>query len=240
MMRNPIRERSNLHLDPGADLRRTGQRTANGSVVPSVRLGLRFDPFGFVPASTRAAAIAEAAEIWMPYGVAFTAIEGMPASCADGDLSLDVIFDLEPQADAASTNNGSDGLGHIRFASDGAPEPWTRIHYAAVTRMATSGPVMGLQASQWPARLREEIVARAVGRVLAHEVGHFLLRWPHHAESGLMRGQFRASTLADPDARAFSLTSGDRARFQIVLDAALPWTRTRREAIQAAGACPAI
>jgi hypothetical protein len=99
---------------------------------------------------------------------------------------------------------------------------------------------MGLPPSQWPVRLRDQVVARAVGRVLAHEVGHYLLRWPHHAEAGLMRSEFHASSLAAPDPNAFALTTVDRARFQIVLDAGRTPGIARREPVAAADRCQPI
>jgi len=195
--------------------------TVEGHTASSFRVGLHFENLGPVPLAIRDAAVAEAARIWTPYGVVLDAVDGV-ASCAAGLASLRVLFDLEPAVrESGEDHHGTDGLGVIRFDGEGAPESTTTIHYGAVTRIATSGEVMGLSPAQWPARLRDDIVARAVGRVLAHEVGHFLLRWPHHPDSGLMRGEFRASSLADPDDSAFSLTVVDRARFQIVSAAGL-------------------
>ena len=195
---------------------------------------MQFDRLGPVPASIRDVAVAEAARIWTPYGVVLNAIDGQSSSCAAHDSILGVAFELEPpSAGREDGKDGRDGLGVIRFAPGGAPEPSTTIYYAAITRIATSAPVMGIHSAQWPARLRDQVVARAVGRVLAHEVGHFLLRWPHHVEDGLMRGEFHASILTEPDSRAFALTTVDRARFQIVLDAALPPIAARAEGVQA-------
>ena len=49
-------------------------------------------------------------------------------------------------------------------------------------------------------------LGRALGRVLAHEIGHVLLGPPHHDLAGLMRPSFRAEELGDPDRTPFRLT----------------------------------
>jgi len=49
-------------------------------------------------------------------------------------------------------------------------------------------------------------LGRALGRVLAHEIGHVLLAAPNHANAGLMRAAFRADELAALDRAPFCLT----------------------------------
>jgi len=49
-------------------------------------------------------------------------------------------------------------------------------------------------------------LARALGRVLAHEIGHVLLGAPYHDEVGLMRPTFYPNELVDPDRARFRLT----------------------------------
>ena len=49
-------------------------------------------------------------------------------------------------------------------------------------------------------------LGRALGRVLAHEIGHVLLAAPNHANAGLMRAAFRADELAALDRAPFRLT----------------------------------
>jgi hypothetical protein len=79
---------------------------------------------------------------------------------------------------------------------------------------------MGLHPALWPAGLREEIVARALGRALAHEIGHYLLRSPHHTSSGLMQARQKGSTLGSPNDHGFELTKTDRERLRVALAAA--------------------
>jgi hypothetical protein len=43
--------------------------------------------------------------------------------------------------------------------------------------------------SSLPMRAQETLVGRALGRALAHEIGHYLLQTPAHSPVGLMRAR---------------------------------------------------
>jgi hypothetical protein len=60
--------------------------------------------------------------------------------------------------------------------------------------------------ASWPAAVREELVGRAIGRVLAHELGHYLIAWRTHTPEGLMRMDFGAASLIGPERRDFQLS----------------------------------
>jgi len=53
--------------------------------------------------------------------------------------------------------------------------------------------------------LKERRLGVTLGRALAHEIGHFLLRTSTHARSGLMRSQFTATEFTDLRDGAFAL-----------------------------------
>jgi hypothetical protein len=174
-----------------------------------------FDADRIVSPAVRANAIKEAARIWKRYDVSLVT-EDQSQCPSPGSAALNVTIDLGHDPAAGDT-----GLGAIQFASDGTPASDIVLHYDAVKRIATSAPFMGLHPALWPAGLREEIVARALGRALAHEIGHYLLRSPHHTSSGLMQARHKGSTLGDPNDRGFELTQMDRQRLRIALAAAL-------------------
>jgi hypothetical protein len=174
-----------------------------------------FDTARIVSPTVRANAIKEAARIWKRYDVSL--ITDDQSQCASpGAAALNVTIDVGHDLAA-----GDIGLGAIQFASDGTPASDIVLHYDAVKRIATSAPFMGLHPALWPAGLREEIVARALGRALAHEIGHYLLRSPHHTSSGLMQARHKGSMLGNPNDRGFELTELDRQRLRIALAAAL-------------------
>jgi hypothetical protein len=174
-------------------------------------LRLTFDAARIVSPAVRANAIKEAARIWQRYEVSLlTEDDGECGSV--GDVAVTVTIDVghDPAAGAA-------GLGAIQFAPDGTPASDIVLNYDAVKRIATSAPFMGLHPALWPAGLREEIVARALGRALAHEIGHYLLRSPHHTSSGLMQARQKGSMLGNPNDRGFELTRTDRERLRAAL-----------------------
>ena len=55
----------------------------------------------------------------------------------------------------------------------------------------------------------DDVYARAIGRVLAHELGHMFLRLNGHRERGLMRSAFSHRSLTGRGRRAFRLSKSD-------------------------------
>jgi hypothetical protein len=197
----------------------------------STSLQLIFDTARVLNPAIRANVIAEAARIWSPYDIALDLKDDVQCD-PPGVPPVTVTIDA-----GHGTTSGDAGLGAIRFGTDGTPESTIVLNYDAVVRIATSSPVMGLHPAFWPMGLRDEIVARALGRALAHELGHFLLRSPHHTESGLMRARHQGSSLASPSRRLFGLTGPDRARLHAILGAPL---LASVASSGVAGICPVI
>ncbi|HEX7796670.1 MAG TPA: hypothetical protein VF456_20050 [Vicinamibacterales bacterium] len=177
----------------------------------STTLRLTFDAARIVSPAVRANAIKEAARIWKRYDVSLlTEDDGQCVSTGAAAVTVTIDVGHDPAA-------GGTGLGAIQFASDGTPASDIVLNYDAVRRIATSAPFMGLHPALWPSGLREEIVARALGRALAHEIGHYLLRSPHHASSGLMQARHKGSMLGNPNDRGFELTKTDLDRLRVAL-----------------------
>jgi hypothetical protein len=94
-----------------------------------------------------------------------------------------------------------EGLALIRFA-EGRAQPHV---YASV---GATGRVLARDLARprldvLPPRLAEQRLARALGRAIAHEVGHYLTNSPAHTPRGLMRPSHRSSDLLAHDLRAF-------------------------------------
>ena len=83
------------------------------------------------------------------------------------------------------------------------------LHYEAIGRAIAGSGALGLREEQWPAGLRDRILGRIVGRVLAHEIGHFVLRSPRHASRGLMRPFQSIAELIAGNGEIFGLTPED-------------------------------
>ena len=64
--------------------------------------------------------------------------------------------------------------------------------------------------------LHERDLGWALGRVLAHEIGHALLGGPpFHDATGLMRPSFKADDLAAPEVKSFRLADASAARLRV-------------------------
>ena len=63
-----------------------------------------------------------------------------------------------------------------------------------------------------PPRVGEDALGTALGRVLAHELGHLFLRLNGHRENGLMKPSFSPRALVGKSDRAFRLSEEDLER----------------------------
>ena len=143
----------------------------------------------------------EAARIWAPYGVTLCWGESDDA-CRGLEVKLRVLLaeDPPPPPRAAQGSllgwiwfRGSDPRGDIVLSLNGAR--------ALVSRARLGDrPLASLPASVIEGRLPE-----AVGRALAHEIGHFVLRDRTHARRGLMVNRFTPHQVTFAPAAAFRL-----------------------------------
>jgi hypothetical protein len=143
----------------------------------------------------------EAAAIWRPAGVAIVAAPPL------GGTAVAVRVQL-----AAGPTSGR--LGSIVFGPDHRPEPAVSVHVDAIARMIDSASVAGRPLARWPAAAVDAVAGRALGRVLAHEIGHFLLALRTHRPTGLMRPGFDAVLLTHPDRAPFALTGDELAQLR--------------------------
>ena len=135
--------------------------------------------------ATMARVAAEVTAIWKPYAdVAFVDGSDSRGSGADEEIRL-VVVD-RPGSDRRS--NDVD-LGWIDFHGT-EPASTIAVSAMAARRLADTARLAGRRLSELPRRVRDEFVAHALSRGIAHEIGHYLLRSPAHTERGLMRARF--------------------------------------------------
>jgi hypothetical protein len=169
----------------------------SGGETLVVRIHLAFDASVGAAALKRIAS-EEAARIWRVYGV--------DLQWTDRERS-DLFLDASVTRDQAIPD-GPMVLGHTRISSEVQAQAPIEISFDAVhallarRRGGTSMP-------------QEREVAIALGRVLAHEVGHVLLGPPaYHDPDGLMRTTFHADDLLFGPPSAFRLTEQSGARLR--------------------------
>jgi hypothetical protein len=110
-------------------------------------------------------------------------------------------------------------LAAVFFDHRGVPTPVIDVYTDALNEMKTKTLWLDRGSSQWPATLRTLLEGRMLGRVLAHEIGHYLLRAPRHEASGLMRAEHLTTEFVDNTGSAFELTKWDRDRIRAVASA---------------------
>lgn len=137
-------------------------------------------------------------DIWRPYADVTFDLTG-DATYASGALRVVV-------TDRVSTVTDTASLGWIAFV-DGRP--------ANVITVSTGAAAALLQASRWdgvPRTIQRMFLVRALGRAIAHELGHYLLASRDHAAQGLMRGQLTADDIMMPRPSGSRLDRGQLAR----------------------------
>jgi hypothetical protein len=180
---------------------------ATGAAAPlpterlAVHVNVAFDD-SITSQAIRAAAMEEAATIWRIYGVDLQYAEPN----ADTALSLDVIVERTPQPRKYTGMPAI--LGHTTISSVPAAQAPLRISFDAVLALLDSQHGVNQL-------LHDYGIAAALGRVVAHEIGHVLLGSPaYHDAEGLMRTTFFPEDLSRPERSRFLLTHRSVARLR--------------------------
>jgi hypothetical protein len=165
------------------------------------------------PPVERAAMLREADAIWRAHGVAIVAPAlQQPLAPPDANVRLVVTLDRTPKPPAAPGRSAR--LGAILFDHQNVPATTLAIEVAAVEATVARARWGGRPFDQWPAAWRDTLVGRALGRVLAHEIGHYLLASRLHASDGLMRASFDGDELLRPGRHGFAVAARDLPRLR--------------------------
>jgi hypothetical protein len=173
--------------------------------LPPSRVCIVLDLDARLPAVIQRLAVEEAARVWAPYRVDLLRRAVPPL---ESDPPEGAVLRVRLAGAAHRTMVSSSPFGSIQFVG-GRPEPLVFLHYDAIGRAIADSAALGLRQEQWPLALRERVLGRVVGRVLAHEIGHFVLRSPRHASRGLMRPIQYITELIAGTGEIFGLTPED-------------------------------
>ena len=144
--------------------------------------------------------------IWRPYGVTLVWLtEGTGESSAGSAALLRVHFVHGARPTSRIARSSSSSLGAIQFLDGVVPDDTIMLSTDEIAATVMSTQVSGHDLPNWPPALIEAVTGRATGRVLAHELGHYLLALRTHSQKGLMRPAFAGRELVDWDRRTFSL-----------------------------------
>src|SRR5207247_6566944 len=165
--------------------------------LPHTHLALTFGPSTPLPAlppAVVAAAVREAAAVWSPYRV----VVDQALSCAsapDEAIVLAVVTGATPHGGVAVQQGA---LGAIQFFEDETPERVLTVFFDLLMRFVTHVRLADVAEDRWPPAMRERVLGRGLGRVIAHEIGHYLLGSRSHSAAGLMRAVQRIDELFGP------------------------------------------
>src|SRR5689334_24237725 len=160
-------------------------------MVTALVILLTLSSDGALPPHVAAAALREAAAIWAPYAVVLRAAPAVDLPPGGPHILVDVDR-LRPPRSAAIARP----LAAIDFRQ-GAPRSLVRVFLAAIVELLDRSERYSVGFDRWPIAAQDVFLGRALGRVIAHEVGHFLLGTPH-APAGLMRPSFVPQDLVEP------------------------------------------
>jgi hypothetical protein len=174
-----------------------------------VAVRLRVDP-SVASRSITAAVKDEAATIWQANGVQFEWVDEDARGRLTGRVFLDAT--VERRLEQSRRWEWPAVLGLV--VSDPVTPTVRPIHvsFDAIESALSSRPRTGRRPD--PGIVLDSELARALGRVLAHEIGHVLIGVAGHDRAGLMRPFFGAQELADPDSRPFRLTCAGAERIR--------------------------
>jgi hypothetical protein len=183
--------------------------SAARAAAPPARLAVDIHALLGMPRRQLDAMQTEAERIWKPYGVALRWITDRGGTLPDDAGRLTVVLDA-PGFDAAAPHRPL--LGAVQFEAGAL----TANDVVVLSVDTIVGAVMdavhrGRRVRDWPPAAQHQLGGRAAGRVLAHEIGHYVIAWRGHSDRGLMRASFTPDLLvsaAPADLRVTPLLLG--------------------------------
>jgi len=186
-----------------------------GTSPPTMHVALMFASDTTIPAAVEEAAVHEAAAIWSEHHVV---VDSAPPCASEPDeaIVLTVQPGYAPAARASVRNVQSVGnvavaLGALAFAEDGTPFSQVTVYFDRLRQAIKHERLGDVAEERWPPAMRERIVGRALGRVIAHEIGLYLLATRGHSSSGLMLRAAVRRAVCDSTRRLPALASGRTA-----------------------------
>src|SRR5262249_4795742 len=140
----------------------------------------------------------EAERIWLPLGVGLDWVQlssadtPRPTSAPD----LVVLFEEHPHPIVEGSGQHNLVLGRLHQPATACEAGVAHLWVAHIRRQIEAVYVNGVPLVSAPTRFAHVLLARALGRTLAHEIGHYLLG-SGHAPHGLMRAQFAPRELIE-------------------------------------------
>ena len=167
-----------------------------------IRLSLQVVLVAPMPKEALETVMSETAAIWAPYNVIISPVLTLLRP-DDGECRqwITLIIRNQPanRIDGAAAGEYP-AIASVTFTGPARPGD---TMYASLE--SARGIIRAAQLDRLPPVVQERLVARLLGRAIAHEIGHYLLRSEDHSAEGLMRASFGVGDLMAGDLRAFRL-----------------------------------
>jgi hypothetical protein len=169
----------------------------------AVALTINVSAASDIPSTLVSRALDETDSIWRAAGVEFV-WKRAPAPYTPATLTVVIGHNVRP------VREGALALGWIYF-DESTPGQRLYISYANVQQLMRESVGVTGPPDHMPLFEREVLMARAIGRALAHELGHYFLASKEHTRNGLMKAHRTATEFFGPDARPFKLDGAQRS-----------------------------
>jgi hypothetical protein len=157
-----------------------------------------------VPPAALEAAAAEATDIWAGAGLRLT-WRSQPAAdetSASGLVFVVILPRLTKPLGVTAAHSRQRApltLGQVPFDDDGRPANLIELSIETIAAVVSAGSYLDRPVATLPAGLQHMLLGRGLGRVIAHEIGHWL-DGRDHALNGLMKRSFDSRDLVQANA----------------------------------------
>ncbi len=158
----------------------TAGQQLQGQIDTALTVCLRVSQNLEMDAPLRTAVLAETARIWQPMGITIDAAEDHQNSC-DRWILVKSALEAGPEDTAARR-----AIAWVPFVEKRA----RRVVFVRMSHARTLVESFSSTNMRQPPAHTDALVAKLVGRSLAHELGHVLLNSQSHGKSGLMRADY--------------------------------------------------
>lgn len=160
----------------------------------------------------------EVRAIWAP--LLHVVLEPAEAEVSPRDSAIRLVLRTEDRPlPPAGQLDRSPALGWIEFV-DGVPKPVITVSVARARASVNRAVVAGRLVQELPPAVGHRLTAVALGRAIAHEIGHYLLQSTTHSRKGLMRAGFGPRELTARGTEGLQLSPAERERITRRLAAA--------------------
>jgi hypothetical protein len=146
-------------------------------------------------------------EIWQNAGVDVTSGRyGEASHPGQALVSLRILRILPP---SGGTRAGPT-LAWVALDKSGHLTPYMFVSLPAISSVVSMSEFAGYPVKGLAPRIRDELIARAIGRAAAHELGHYLLQRAGHQTEGLMRPAYALRDLVGDWLQPFMVSVNDQ------------------------------